>query len=568
MTTTDTNTDTTMKTHECVQGSPEWLALRRDYFTASEAPAMMGCSPYQTRTELLQAKLTGLTPQVDGPTQIRFDDGHRAEAAFRPAAEREIGDDLYPVTGSRDIDGLPLLASFDGLTMDYTTGFEHKLYSHARAAALIDLAEPAIYDCWQMEQQLLVSGANVMLYAISNPDDPDESEIWWYKSKPERRAALIAGWKQFAADLADLRDNPASTTPSAAPAPQGRAPETLPALRIELQGIVTSSNLLEFKARALQVIGNVNRHLATDQDFADAEKSVKWCADVESRLKAAKDHATSQAASIEELFRTIDDISAEAKRVRLDLEKLVKQRKDAIRADIVIDAVKRFEEHKIELGKSLPANGGDHHILAVRADFQSATKGLRTIDSLKNAVDTELARAKIEASNLATAIQIAHKIIADVSAETGLIVHDKAALVIKQPDDLRNVLAVRVAAETAARAAAAAQVAAAQEAAKAEAAAVVNNQPEPVQVQPVQVQPAPAAMQSSEAADYDTGRRLRIGELNTLLHPVSIDAAGLSSLGFNPVAQDKNAKLYRAADVPAICRALMRHLETVAKSVF
>ena len=38
---------------------------------------------------------------------------------------------------------------------------------------------------------------------------------------------------------------------------------------------------------------------------------MKWCADVESRLAAAKEHALSQTATIDELFRTIDDISAE-----------------------------------------------------------------------------------------------------------------------------------------------------------------------------------------------------------------------------------------------------------------
>jgi predicted phage-related endonuclease len=70
----------------------------------------------------------------------------------------------------------------------------------------------------------------------------------------------------------------------------------------------------------------VNRDLSTDADFADAEKAVKWCSDVESRLAAAKEHALSQTASIEALFRTIDDISAEARTVRLELDKLVTAR--------------------------------------------------------------------------------------------------------------------------------------------------------------------------------------------------------------------------------------------------
>ena len=63
----------------------------------------------------------------------------------------------------------------------------------------------------------------------------------------------------------------------------GRAPEMLPALRIEVTGKVTASNLAEFKQTALAAIGSVNRDLRTDADFADAEKAVKWCGEVESR---------------------------------------------------------------------------------------------------------------------------------------------------------------------------------------------------------------------------------------------------------------------------------------------
>ncbi len=41
------------------QGSPEWLALRVNYFTASEAPAMMGDNPFLSRDQLLHQKKTG-----------------------------------------------------------------------------------------------------------------------------------------------------------------------------------------------------------------------------------------------------------------------------------------------------------------------------------------------------------------------------------------------------------------------------------------------------------------------------------------------------------------------------
>ena len=67
-----------MKTHNLTQGSAAWLAYRATHFNASDAPAMLGVSPYKTRTELLHELHTGLAPEVDAHTQARFDAGQVA----------------------------------------------------------------------------------------------------------------------------------------------------------------------------------------------------------------------------------------------------------------------------------------------------------------------------------------------------------------------------------------------------------------------------------------------------------------------------------------------------------
>ena len=53
-----------MKILDLIQGSPEWLAHRATHFNASDAPAMMGCSPYKTRAQLLREMHTGVVPEV------------------------------------------------------------------------------------------------------------------------------------------------------------------------------------------------------------------------------------------------------------------------------------------------------------------------------------------------------------------------------------------------------------------------------------------------------------------------------------------------------------------------
>ena len=76
-----------MKTVNVIQGTPEWHAHRANHFNASDAPAMMGCSPHETRNELLQRIKMGRVADVDAATQRRFDDGHKFEALARPLAE-------------------------------------------------------------------------------------------------------------------------------------------------------------------------------------------------------------------------------------------------------------------------------------------------------------------------------------------------------------------------------------------------------------------------------------------------------------------------------------------------
>jgi len=540
-----------MKLHTESQGTTEWLALRTQYFTASEAPAMAGVSPYMTRTELLRQKHTGLAPEVDAAKQRLFNQGHATEADFLPHAEAFIGDDLYPVVGSIELDGLKLLASFDGLNLDYTIGYEHKLASDSNVRAIKETGEPPIHHVWQLEHQLLVSGAEKILFVTSD-GTTEGATFCWYASQPERRAALIAGWKQFAADLA-------AYVPTAPELPKatGRAPETLPSLRIEVTGMVTASNLDEFKAQALAVFQGINRDLKTDADFADAEATVKWAKGIEDRLSAAKDAALAQTETIDRLFRTIDDIAAEARRVRLDLDKLVKARKDALRSDIVVAGQTALQKYVRELNATMP---GDY-MPQVPADFAGCIKGLKSLDSIKNAVDTELARAKVAASEIANRIHANVKSIKD----SGLVVHDAATLVLKQPDDLAAVLAQRLAAEREREERARERLRQEHEAqvAREAAARAMAEQVVAVAAAPVVAPAAPVVARPAPVA-ADTGERLNLSQINARLAPLSISAAGLAELGFEPVETVKASKLFKASDFERMCSVLVLHIRAVA----
>lgn len=422
-----------MKIVKLQQGTPEWHAFRALHFTASDAPAMMGVSKYKSRAQLIKEKATGFVPEPTDYQQRLFDAGHAAEAEARIHADKAIGDNLYPVTGESS-DRPTLAASFDGRTMNGKIIWEHKLWNESKAGD-VRASQCPMEDFYQVQHQLLVSGAEYCRYTVSDGTEVNSASVDVYPDE-QAFASLIAGWDQFAKDVAAYHEAPVSEVIT------GANMDALPALHIEVTGMVTASNLDAFKETALAAIKSINRDLETDQHFADAEKAVKWCKDIEGRLEAAKQHALSQTASIDELFRAIDQISAEARQSRLDLDKLVKARKESIRSDIAMEAAKEMAAHVEQINATLD---GKVRLPAIATDFPGVMKGKKTVASLRDAASTELARAKIEANKTADHIRASLIIVDEYAAEHGSLLSDLQQLVIKDHDDLRNLIKARIA---------------------------------------------------------------------------------------------------------------------------
>jgi putative phage-type endonuclease len=570
-------------THNLIQGSPEWLAYRAQHLNASDAPAMMGCSPYKTRAQLMREVHTGLAAEVDIATQKRFDNGHRVEALARPLAEEVIGEELYPVTGSLG----RLSASFDGLTMDERQGFEHKALNAdlkaAFQAAWSERAEdPAagrhlpIHHRVQMEQQLHVSGAERILFMASEwtakGELVEEQHVWYYPDATLRQQ-IVDGWAQFERDLA------AYVLPAATEAaPVGHAPDALPALRIEVQGAVTASNLGEFKATALAAIRSVNRTLATDQDFADAEKAVKWCADVESRIAAAKEHALSQTASIDALFKALDDITAEAKRVRLDLDKLVTRRKTEVREEAIMRARSALDAHIATLNAEL----APMRLRAIAADFAGAIKGKRSLASMQDALDGLLATTKIAAEAEARAIRGNLTAFDEQAAGFEFLFADLSTFVHKAADDFKALVTARIATHTAAEDAkakaradaeakrvadeaqrkAAADALAAQQAtapAPAPAPAAHPSAPQVVHV------PASTPSRVHHTAKADEPATLTLGTICGRLGFTVTAAFVADTLHVKPTREERGARYYTEGQFATICRQLVSHCSAMGE---
>ena len=418
-----------MKIIDVQQGTNEWHALRSKRLTASEAPAMMGISKYQTRTQLLDQKTTGLTPDVDEYQQRIFDKGHTSEAAARPIAEGIIGEDLYPVT-CEDDEGR-LLASMDGLTMLEDVGFEHKLWNE-KLAEQVKAGNLEPHYTVQMDQQMLVSGAEKILFMCS--DGSEENCAWmWYERNEKAIKALLAGWEQFEKDLANHKPAEAEQ-----PKAEGKAPDALPSLVVRATGVVESSNLREFEEAARTTLATIKTKLETDQDFADAEKNVKFCKDVESRLDSTKENVLGQMQTVDEAVRAIDSIREETRQVRLKLEKAVKTEKDARKQEIVLTSKQDFDTfvRGLDVGQYMPAQ---------IPDFAGAIKGKKTIASMKSACDDLMAQSKIEVNEQAGIVRGNLKQIDEHAADYRFLFNDLNMIVSKPADDFAAIVKARIA---------------------------------------------------------------------------------------------------------------------------
>ena len=571
-----------MKTIQVTQGSTQWLDLRRQYDTASECPVMMGASKYQTRADLMRQKATGITPDVDPRQQALYDRGHATEGASRDILEEKTGEAFYPVTAVDE--ARKLLASVDGITVDDSTLFEHKLFTKSLAAQVQagDL-DPHYY--WQLEQQILVTGAEKVIFVCSD-GTPDNWAQMEYRAVPGRAEQLIAGWKQFNEDLAAY----VPPTPSAVEKIVAEPVESLPAVFVQVTGaLAVTDNFKAFDVAVRDFLANrLIREPKTDQDFADLDLQIKAMKAAEAALDAAEGQMLAQITAVDQAKKTKDMLAKLVRENRLMAEKLLSSEKERRKGEIVAGGVSGLKAH-IE---ALTAQIGKPYLPAIPADFGGAIKGLRSLASMEDAVSTELARAKIVATETANRIIV---ILALLQAEADGLQYlfvDAAQMVIKDTDDFKTLVALRVSQHKAAEAAkeeATRERIRAEEQAKAEKAAsdklaaelaeaqrLADEQarqatppaapaPEPVRV-PVASAPVPAPAAnvvpiSRPAAPADTGARVKLGDIAASIAPLSITADGLASLGFPHVGTDKAAKLYRTADLPRIYAAMVAHIE-------
>jgi len=417
--------------HNLVQSSPEWHSFRAVHFGASEAAAMLGLSKYKTRSELLREKVTGITQVHSEATQEVFDHGHVTEAACRPIIEAQIESDLYPVTLS---DG-DLSCSCDGLTADDSVAWEHKqfskpLFASVTAGVLPDEHQP------QCQQVLMITGAEKLIFTCS--DGTIESSVSMEVfPDPSWQKRIRDGWAQFKLDMESYTEGeyipaPAKATPT----------KDLPTVSLQVTGgLRVITNLDLFHEALKHFIGNINMEPDDDQGFADCKDAVKKLKAAEDALDAGEAQALAQITSIDEMRRMKKLVAETARTTRLAVEKIVKERDVLVKRQIVDDAKDAINEHIASLNKQI----GKPYMPGIESKFADVMKSKKTFASMREAVNNELVRVKIEASAIGNMIGINMNTMRELAKDHTFLFSDTGSLVLKDNEALEAIIKNRIA---------------------------------------------------------------------------------------------------------------------------
>jgi hypothetical protein len=508
------------------------LAPDRDkYRNASDAPAMLGISPYTTRQELLDRIKYGVQKNITPAVQDIFDAGHRIEALARPIAETLLGHPLQP---KRFTNG-NLGATLDGYYLDAATldsiNWECKTLNDAIRAAFeavgyaggiagaISLPE---YLRAQIEQQLMCSEADKCLFTAYADG---EAVHCWYYPEQSMRQRIIDGWTQFERDLAAMPDVMPVKAIEGQLMPVVREFPFMPVVGF---GIVRGSlqDVQRFENEGREFVKTINQNLVTDQDFADGESDKKNLAKAVELLDALLDSPQDMAAlkRVRELFN----------KARISLEKQLVERKQARNFELVYATLKAYEAYVLALDLA-------PHI-SYSVDFKQVIKGLSSIASMQNALSAALLKAQSEAT--AQAVKIRANLALIAAAGNDLLFTDKPTLVHRLPEDVQNAIKVRLAEH------------AAKVAADAEKARLVEQVFDPGAESPAVERvligsPRPESM-----------RTLNIGQINERLSVVSVTRAQLIGIGFAGVeGKIKGRFEWLGSDYPGIVAAIKSKLD-------
>ena len=146
-----------MKLIPLKQRSKEWLQWRANMVCASDAPIIMGMSPFKTIDQLLNEKSMRFE-SAPNPWMLR---GIELEALALQEFEKESGLIMFPCVGEHENGWMA--ASFDGMTIEQDAIVEIKCPGKKDHFAAMNGLVPEKYKA-QLQHQMFVADLKEMFY--------------------------------------------------------------------------------------------------------------------------------------------------------------------------------------------------------------------------------------------------------------------------------------------------------------------------------------------------------------------------------------------------------------------
>jgi len=157
-------------------------------------------------------------------------------------------------------------------------------------------------------------------------------------------------------------------------------------LVVRVSGKVTESNFGEYKENILALAGQVNLDPKTDEEFAEAEETIKAFSEAEKAIDDARERAMNETVEIREMFAAMSEVADKLRDIRLDLAKKVKEEKERKKSEALSKGIELVEAHINYLYEKYPfIKIGTFHVC--QGDFLPAVKGKKKIETYQAAVD-------------------------------------------------------------------------------------------------------------------------------------------------------------------------------------
>lgn len=191
-----------MKVTTLNQNTQEWIEWRDTGLGASDASTILGVNPYNTAFGLWQIK-TGRKLPPDLSKNPNVQRGNRLESTAKKVAEKYIGEELFPLCASEQVENF-ILASFDGLTKSHETVVELKCPHQTTFDDVKENGKESkafkLY-CIQVQQQLLVADAKrgYLIFYLKGTDGQKDQIIPFtiMPDKEYQKDVLMPALKEF-----------------------------------------------------------------------------------------------------------------------------------------------------------------------------------------------------------------------------------------------------------------------------------------------------------------------------------------------------------------------------------